>query len=113
MSRPARSRKSTLVERQTKVERQTNAQVSNAQQPPWTKPWWYVSQGNGSVLFYIVMIHALALAGIILFTLPSWRVLVAAVALAYPGGIGTSGCYHRCLTHSSLRCKPVVDQPLI
>ena len=107
MSRPASNRESALVERPT------NAPVPNAQQPPWTKPWWYVSEGNGPVLFYLVTIHALALAGIILFPLPSGRVLAVAVAIASIGGIGTSVCYHRALAHRSLRLNRVVEQALI
>lgn len=107
MSQSASSRKSALVEEQT------DSTVPNAQPQPWTKPWWYVSEGNGPALFYLVTIHALALAGIILFPLPSWRVLVVAVALAVMGGIGTSVCYHRCLSHRSLRLNRVVEQALI
>src|SRR2546428_10189579 len=104
MSRKAIGRNSTLVKGRT------HAPVPNELERTWTKPWWQVSEGNGPVLFYIVMIHALALAGLILFPLPSWRVLVVAVALASMGGLGTSVCYHRCLAHRSLRLNRVVEQ---
>ena len=42
---------------------------------PWTRPWWQYSEGNGAVLFYIILIHALALLGLILFPLPGWRLI--------------------------------------
>ncbi len=107
MSRQAIGQNSTSVEEQTK------AAVPNAHDQPWTKPWWQVSEGNGPALFYIVMVHALALVGIILFPVPSWRVLAVALAIAAIGGIGTSVCYHRCLSHRSVRLNRVVEQALI
>jgi stearoyl-CoA desaturase (delta-9 desaturase) len=55
----------------------------------------------------------LAVIGLILFPLPDWRVLVAAVAVASLGGFGTSICYHRSLAHRSLRLNPVVENFLI
>ncbi len=80
---------------------------------PWTRPWWQASNGNGPVLFYFVMIHVLAVAGLILFPLPSWSALAIAVAVASIGGIGTSVCYHRCLAHRSLRLNATVENLLI
>jgi fatty-acid desaturase len=81
--------------------------------PPWTRSWWQPSEGNGATLFYIVMIHTLALVGLVLFPLPGWRVLAVALAVAAIGGVGTSVCYHRCLAHRSLRLNPVVENALI
>ena len=80
---------------------------------PWMRPWWQYSKGNGPVLFYLVSIHALALAGLILFPLPHWPVLVAGLALLSIGGIGTTVCSHRCLAHRSLRLNPVIENLLI
>jgi fatty-acid desaturase len=80
---------------------------------PWTRPWWQFSEGNGPVLFYIVIVHVLALVGLFLFPLPSWRVLIAALAIASMGGVGTTVCYHRCLAHRSLRLNPFVENILI
>ena len=80
---------------------------------PWTRPWWQYSEGNGPVLFYIVIVHALALIGLILYPLPDWRVLVAALAVASMGGVGTSVCYHRSLSHRALRLHPAVENVLI
>jgi fatty-acid desaturase len=80
---------------------------------PWTRPWWQYSEGNGPVLFYLVLIHLLAIVGLILFPLPGWKVLVAAIAVASLGGVGTSVCYHRCLAHRSLKLNPMVENVLI
>ena len=80
---------------------------------PWTRPWWQYSEGNGPVLFYFVLIHTLAVVGLILFPLPSWSVLAIALSVASLGGVGTSVCYHRCLAHRSLRLNPVVENILI
>ncbi len=80
---------------------------------PWDRPWWYVSEGNGPALLFLVLIHALAITGLILFPVPSWRVLTIAVVIAIMGGIGTSVCYHRSLSHRSLRLNVVVEQILI
>ncbi len=80
---------------------------------PWARPWWQYSQGNGPVLFYLVAVHILALAGLILFPLPDWSVLTVAVAITAVGGIGTSVCYHRCLSHRAVRLHPVVENILI
>lgn len=80
---------------------------------PWRRPWWQFSKGNGPVLFYFIFIHLLAVAGVILFPLPGWRVFLPALMVASIGGIGTSVCYHRCLAHRALRLNPVVEGILI
>jgi fatty-acid desaturase len=76
---------------------------------PWMRPWWHYSKGNGPVLFYIVSIHVLALAGLILFPAPRWPVLLAGFGVLSIGGIGTTVCSHRCLAHRSLRLNPVIE----
>jgi stearoyl-CoA desaturase (delta-9 desaturase) len=80
---------------------------------PWTRPWWQPSEGNAPVLFYFVLVHALAVVGLVLFPLPGWKVLAIALAVASIGGVGTSVCYHRCLSHRSLRLNRVVEDILI
>lgn len=84
-----------------------------SEEHPWTRPWWQYSEGNAPVLFYIVLVHALAIVGLILFPLPSWRVLFIALAIASIGGVGTSVCYHRALSHRSLQLNRVVENILI
>jgi hypothetical protein len=64
----------------------TKSTVPTAHEQPWIKPWWQTSKGKGPILFYLVTIHALALVGIILFPLPSWRVLAVAAVIAAIGG---------------------------
>jgi len=80
---------------------------------PWARSWWQYSEGNGPVLFYIVLVHVLAVVGLILFPLPSLPVLAVALAVTSIGGIGTSVCYHRCLSHRSLRLNRVIENVLI
>jgi stearoyl-CoA desaturase (delta-9 desaturase) len=53
------------------------------------------------------------LLGLILFPLPEWRTLGAAILAITAGGLGTSVCYHRYLAHRALRLNPVVEQGLI
>jgi hypothetical protein len=81
MSQQAIRRNSSLIEGQTK------STVPTAHEQPWAWPWWHTSKGNGPVLFYLVLIHALALVGIILFPLPNWRVLAVALVIAAIGGV--------------------------
>jgi ABC-type cobalt transport system substrate-binding protein len=38
---------------------------------PWEQPVWKPARGKGAVLFYLVLIHLLAIVGLILFPLPS------------------------------------------
>jgi fatty-acid desaturase len=80
---------------------------------PWTRPWWQPSKGNELVLFYLVSIHVLAVVGLILFPIPGWRALTAAIAMLAMGGIGTTVCYHRALAHRSLQLHPIVEDILI
>ncbi len=61
------------------------------------------------VLPWFILIHLTALAGLILFPLPGWRLLMAALALSWIGGIGTTVCYHRALTHRALKLNPAVE----
>jgi stearoyl-CoA desaturase (delta-9 desaturase) len=88
-----------------------STQLSEAH--PWTRPWWQYSEGNGATFFYIILVHVLAIIGLILFPIPDWRVLTVALVLASIGGVGTTVCYHRCLAHRALRLNPVVENVLI
>lgn len=80
---------------------------------PWTRPWWQASEGNKSVFLYLVVIHLMALVGLVLFPIPTWRVLIVGAVIMSIAGIGTSVCYHRCLAHRALRLHPVVENFLI
>jgi fatty-acid desaturase len=65
------------------------------------------------VLPWLILIHLTAVAGLILFPLPGWRIFFGALALSWIGGIGTTVCYHRALAHRALRLHPVTRAILI
>ena len=84
-----------------------------AQARPWNRSWWKASEGNLWVLIHIVVIHSLALVGILLFPIPGWKVFGVALGATLLGGVGTTVCYHRYLAHKSFRMHPVLEQLLI
>ena len=84
-----------------------------AEKHPWTLPWWKADGENFWVMVYIVMIHTLAVTGLILFPLPGWKVFLGALAMAIFGGLGTTVGYHRALAHRAVKLNPVVEQILI
>jgi stearoyl-CoA desaturase (delta-9 desaturase) len=75
---------------------------------PWTQPWWKPAPGDGPTFFWMVLIHVTAVVGLCLFPFPGWRVLVAAAVLHFLGGLGTTVCFHRGITHKSVKLNPVV-----
>lgn len=87
--------------------------VSSLGSEPWTAPWWKPSKGDGPTFFYIVLIHVLALIGLVFFPTPGWKVIVATVAIGWLGGLGVTVGYHRALAHTALRLHPVVRHLLI
>src|SRR5689334_20420295 len=89
----------------------TSTQLQDEQ--PWARPWWQFSKGNGPTFFYLIFIHVLAIIGFVLFPLPGWQVLIAALILTAIGGVGTTVCYHRSLSHRALRLHTVVENLLI
>lgn len=74
---------------------------------PWDAPWWRATGTDRVVFGWIALIHVTALAGLILFPLPGWRVLLGAIALAWIGGLGTTVCYHRAIAHRALTLHPL------
>jgi stearoyl-CoA desaturase (delta-9 desaturase) len=82
---------------------QTRAQ---SDERPWEWPWWRTTSEDAFTLGWIVLIHLTAAIGLVLFPLPGWRLLGAAFALAWIGGIGTTVCYHRAVAHRALSLKP-------
>jgi fatty-acid desaturase len=64
------------------------------------------------VLPWVILIHATAAAGLLLYPLPGWRILLGALALAWMGGLGTTVCYHRALAHRALRLNPLTGAVL-
>ena len=75
---------------------------------PWNRGWFLPAEGQGWTLAWVVAIHVLAVAGLVLFPVPGGTVLAAALALTWLGGLGTTVVYHRALAHRSLRlARPV------
>lgn len=87
--------------------------VSSLGPEPWKAPWWKPAKGDGPTFFYIVLIHILAITGLVLYPTPGWKVIVATVALGWLGGLGVTVGYHRALAHTALRLNPVVKHLLI
>jgi len=80
---------------------------------PWERPIWKPSKGKGAVFFYLVVIHLLAVTGLILFPLPSLSVFLVALGLIGLGGLGTTVGYHRTLAHRTVKLNKIVEQALI
>jgi stearoyl-CoA desaturase (delta-9 desaturase) len=80
---------------------------------PWERPFWKPTRGKGGIFLYLIAIHALAIAGLILFPLPSWPILTMTLILTALGGIGTSVCYHRMLAHRTVKTSKAVEHLLI
>ena len=80
---------------------------------PWERPFWQPAPKKGMVLLYLVLIHVLAVVGLVLYPLPSWKVLGLTLAFTALGGLGTTVCYHRLLAHRTLKVNKFVEQLLI
>ncbi len=80
---------------------------------PWEQPFWKPARGKGGVLFYLVLIHVLAVIGLILFPLPRLPVFGVTLLLAALGGFGTTVCYHRTLAHRTLKLNKIIEHLLI
>lgn len=90
-----------------------NVPATSVPNHPWEQPWWRPARGKAAILFYLVLIHLLAIAGLILFPLPGWRVFSVALLLGCLGGLGTTIGYHRLLAHRTLKLNWAVEQFLI
>ena len=73
-----------------------------AEKHPWTLPWWRAEGENFWTLVYIVLLHGLAITGLILFPLPGWNVFFGFLIMAGLGGLGTTVGYHRALPHRAV-----------
>lgn len=84
-----------------------------AVEEPWRRSWFWVAPGEWPTFLWIALIHVCAAVGLVLLPGPSPAVLAGALALAVLGGLGTTVCYHRVLSHRALRLHPVVEHLLI
>jgi len=89
------------------------SQIAMQEIRPWEQPFWKPNRGKAGVLAYLVLVHVLAVIGLILFPLPNWKILSTAAVLMAFGGIGTTVCYHRMLAHRTLKLNKVVEQLMI
>lgn len=76
---------------------------------PWELPFWKPVPGKRVIFFYLVLIHALAVAGVILFPTPSLKVVAATLAITVIGGLGTTVVYHRSLSHGTVKLHPAIE----
>jgi very-long-chain acyl-lipid omega-9 desaturase len=80
---------------------------------PWDRPFWKPVRGKEGVFAYLVLIHVLAIGGLILFPLPGWKIFGLSVLFLALGGLGTTVCYHRLLAHRTLKVNKFIEQVLI
>ena len=59
---------------------------------PWDRPFWKPVRGKEGVFAYLILIHVLAIVGVILFPLPGWKVFGVALLFLALGGFGTTVC---------------------
>ncbi len=80
---------------------------------PWQRPFWMPLPAKSGIFVYLILIHVLAVFGLILFPLPSLKVLGVTLALIAFGGLGTTVCYHRLLAHRTFKLNKLVENILI
>jgi stearoyl-CoA desaturase (delta-9 desaturase) len=80
---------------------------------PWRRPWWQPARGDESTFGWMVLIHVAAVVGMVLFPLPGWRIALTAWSIYFLGGLGTTVCFHRALSHKTVKLNPVVRDVLI
>src|SRR5258708_1503103 len=71
------------------------------QERPWDRPFWKPVHGKEGVFAYLVLIHVLAVIGLILFPVPSLKVVGMTLLCIAFRGLGTTPCYPHMLTHKS------------
>jgi len=52
------------------------------QAKPWEQPIWKPARGQAGAFAFLVIVHVLAVVGLILFPLPGWGPVLGAAALA-------------------------------
>ena len=82
-------------------------ETSERKLQPWEWRWWHTTWQHSGTFGWIMLIHATALVGLILCPLPGWRIFLSALALVWIGGIGTTVCYHRAITHRCAEAESV------
>jgi fatty-acid desaturase len=80
---------------------------------PWQQPFWKPARGKAAVFFYLILIHILAVAGLILYPIPDIKILGWTILLTALGGAGTTIGYHRMLAHRTIKLNKLVEHLLI
>ena len=80
---------------------------------PWDRPFWKPVRGKEGVFIYLILVHVLAIVGIILFPIPTFKALGFTLLFTCLGGLGTTVCDHRLLAHRTLKVNRFVEQVLI
>src|SRR5258707_6908623 len=83
------------------------------QERPWDRPFWKPVHGKEGVFAYIVLIHTLAVVGLILFPVPSLKVVGMTLLSIALGGRGPPACYDPIRSHDTLQTKRFLRQVLI
>ena len=94
----------------------TQESLSNCTLPvthPWERPFWKPAKGKTGVFLYLVLIHGLAVIGLIMFPLPGLRIFGLTLLFVGLGGLGTTAGYHRALAHRAVKLNRMVEQVLI
>ncbi|MHC4820107.1 MAG: acyl-CoA desaturase [Planctomycetota bacterium] len=76
-----------------------------SQARPWEWSWFKWQPGEFSTMFWIFLLHAGALAAIVLTPVPGWEIFWIACGLSFLGGFGTTVGYHRALAHKAVRLR--------
>jgi len=80
---------------------------------PWDRPFWKPTPGKSGILFYLVLIHVLAVVGFVLYPSPGLLIGLLTLVPFFLGGLGTTVCYHRMLAHRTFTMNKIVEQALI
>jgi fatty-acid desaturase len=80
---------------------------------PWEQPFWRPARGKAAVFSYLLLIHILAVVGLILYPLPDIKILGLAILFTALGGFGTTIVYHRMLAHRTLKVNKIIEHMLI
>src|SRR3989454_10990156 len=108
--RTGHSRKSALAQSTKQIAGEHMELTATQQERPWDRPFWKPVHGKEGVFTYLILIHVLSVIGLILFPIPSLKVLGLAGLFTAFGGLGTTGCYHRMLAHKTLKTNPICEQ---
>jgi stearoyl-CoA desaturase (delta-9 desaturase) len=94
--------------------------VSQPQLQPWARQapqpkasFWPAGFAGFLVFGWLLLIHATAALGLLLYPLPGLRLLLASALMAFLGGVSTTVCYHRALAHRSVKLNGTVRRMLI